>query len=117
MTAIPLLALSAGRVQGHVGRGNGRAGARVTIDRQRVAYFNGLMTQRGWNGRRPVALLTVDLVAGQFDAALAAYRRNGLPGILRAALTITAVPQGLAYVAGVSALAPLHFRWLGLRSV
>ena len=49
----------------------GRAGARQTINRHGVAYFQGLMERKGWHGRRPVSL-AVDLEAGRLDAALAA---------------------------------------------
>ena len=52
-------------------RAIGTAGAHATIERHGVAYFNGLMTRKGWHGRRPVSL-AVDLAAGRVDALLAA---------------------------------------------
>jgi hypothetical protein len=49
----------------------GRAGAQATIKAHGTAYFQGLMTRKGWHGRRH-ASLAVDLAAGRLDAALAA---------------------------------------------
>jgi hypothetical protein len=53
-------------------RAIGTAGASVTIERLGVAFFQGIVQAKGWHGRRPLALLTVDLAAGRLDAALAA---------------------------------------------
>lgn len=44
----------------------GKAGAAVTIERHGVAYFNGLMSRRGWSGRSRPNLA--------YDLALAASR-------------------------------------------
>ena len=44
----------------------------ATIQRHGVAFFQGIVQAKGWHGRRPLARITVDLAAGQFDAALAA---------------------------------------------
>jgi hypothetical protein len=50
----------------------GTAGARQTITRHGVAYFNGLMSRRGWQGRRPAPSLAADLAFGEVLAAIAA---------------------------------------------
>jgi hypothetical protein len=55
----------------HHMRAIGTVGARATIQRHGVGYFTGLMTRKGWHGRRP-ASLAVDLEVGRWDAALAA---------------------------------------------
>ena len=52
-------------------RAIGRAGAQATIRKHGVAFFQGVVTRKGWPGRRPVSL-TVDLAAGHVDALLAA---------------------------------------------
>jgi hypothetical protein len=52
-------------------RAIGTAGARQTIDRHGVAFFQGIVQAKGWHGRRPVSL-PVDLAAARLDAALAA---------------------------------------------
>ena len=64
-------AVTVARHGAHHMRAIGKAGARVTIDRHGVAFFQGIVKQKGWQGRRPVSL-AVDLAAGQLDAALAA---------------------------------------------
>jgi hypothetical protein len=55
---------------GHM-RAIGKAGAQVTIQRHGVSYFNGLMTRRGWSGRRIDSVID-DLAAGRVYAELSA---------------------------------------------
>ncbi len=50
-------------------RAIGTAGARVTIARHGVAYFRGIVTAKGWTGRRAPDLLS-DLRAGRALADL-----------------------------------------------
>lgn len=47
----------------------GKAGAQVTIQRHGVAYFQGLMTRKGWEGVRPASCPSFDLALGRVLAA------------------------------------------------
>ena len=49
----------------------GTAGAQATIRKHGLAFFQGIVKQKGWHGRRPVSL-AADLAAGRADALLAA---------------------------------------------
>lgn len=51
-------------------RAIGKAGAKVTIERHGVAYFNGLVSAKGWNGRRTPDI-GVDLAAARILAECA----------------------------------------------
>src|SRR6476620_5739249 len=62
-------AVTAARYGTHHMRAIGKAGARATSTRHGVAYFNGLMTRKGWNGRRLDSVIT-DLAAGRALAEL-----------------------------------------------
>jgi hypothetical protein len=64
-------AITASRYGSHHMAAIGKAGAQATIRAHGVAYFQGLMVHRGWQGHRPTSL-GADLAAGRALAALAA---------------------------------------------
>lgn len=49
----------------------GKAGAKVTIEKYGVGFFNGLMDYKGWHGRRLDSVIT-DLAYGQLLMELGA---------------------------------------------